>query len=130
MVAIPGMIILVRVVFHKNNKYYPQSFLDESQYKLSIIWKCYILIELMLLKAIMLIKQTNEENGDIYYYWYFLNKGFKFQQYVRNRCHDLLAMSMNLSNIAKYGYWFNWREWNIRNIKSKFDAMNLLEILI
>ena len=37
--------------------------------------------------------------------WYlsllvFLNKGFKFQTYVCNRCHDLLMLSMNLNNIA------------------------------
>ena len=32
--------------------------------------------------------------------WYFLNKGFKFQSCVCNRCYDLLMMSMNLSDIA------------------------------
>ena len=25
---------------------------------------------------------------DICYYWYYLNKVFKFQTYVCNRCHD------------------------------------------
>ena len=34
------------------------------------------------------------------YYWYFLNYSLKFQPNVCNRCHDLLMMSMNLSNIA------------------------------
>ena len=33
---------------------------------------------------------------DICHYWYFLNKGFKFQSYICNRCHDILMMSMNL----------------------------------
>ena len=37
---------------------------------------------------------------DIFYYWYFLNKGFKFQPYVRNRCHDLLMIPINLSGIT------------------------------
>ena len=46
----------------------------------------------------MLIRQANRKS-DICHYWYFLNKGFKFQPYVCNRCHDLLIMSMNLSNI-------------------------------
>ena len=46
----------------------------------------------------MLIRQANRKS-DICHYWYFLNKGFKFQPYVCNRCHDLLLMSMNLSNI-------------------------------
>ena len=36
---------------------------------------------------------------DICHYWYFLNKGFEFQQNVCNRCHDLL-MSMNFRDIA------------------------------
>ena len=31
---------------------------------------------------------------------YFLHKGFKFQLNVCNGCHDLLTMSMNLSDIA------------------------------
>ena len=37
---------------------------------------------------------------DICHYWDFLNKGFKFQENACNRCHDLLLMSMNLSDIA------------------------------
>ena len=34
------------------------------------------------------------------HYWYFLDKGFKFQSEVWNGCHDVLMMSMNLSDIA------------------------------
>ena len=37
---------------------------------------------------------------DICHYCYFVNKEFKFQLYVYNKCHDLLMMFMNLSNIA------------------------------
>ena len=33
-IEIPSMIIVVRAVFHENNKYYPQIFLDECLYKL------------------------------------------------------------------------------------------------
>ena len=32
-IEIHSMIIVARVVFHKNNKYYPQVFLDECLYK-------------------------------------------------------------------------------------------------
>ena len=35
---------------------------------------------------------------DVCHYWYFLN--YKFQSNVCNRCHDLLMMSVNLSDIA------------------------------
>ena len=34
MIEIPSMIIVVRAVFHIDNKYYPQVFLDECLYKL------------------------------------------------------------------------------------------------
>ena len=34
MIEIPSMIIVVRAVFHENNKYYPQVSLDECLYKL------------------------------------------------------------------------------------------------
>ena len=33
-IEIPRVIIVVRAVFHENNKYYPQVFLDECLYKL------------------------------------------------------------------------------------------------
>ena len=36
-IEIPSMIIVVRVVFHENNKYYPQVFWDEYLHKFWII---------------------------------------------------------------------------------------------
>ena len=33
-IKIPSMTTFVRTVFHENNKYYPQVFLDECLYKL------------------------------------------------------------------------------------------------
>ena len=37
MMEIRSMIIIVRAVFHENNKYYPQVFFDECLYKLEKI---------------------------------------------------------------------------------------------
>ena len=45
-------------------------------------------------------KTDQSKECDIWNYWYFLNKLLKLQPYVWNRCHDLLKMSMSLSNIA------------------------------
>ena len=45
-------------------------------------------------------KTAKSKECNIYHYWYFSNKEFKFQANVCKRCHDLLMMSMNLSNIA------------------------------
>ena len=33
-IEIPNMTIVVRAVFHENNKYYPNAFLDECMYKI------------------------------------------------------------------------------------------------
>ena len=45
-------------------------------------------------------KTSASKECDICHYWYFLNYSFKFQPNVCNRCHDLLMMSMNLSDIV------------------------------
>ena len=45
------------------------------------------------------INNTSESKECIIcHYWYFFDKGFKFQLHVYNGCHDLLTMSMNLIN--------------------------------
>ena len=45
-------------------------------------------------------KTKKSKKQNICHYWYFLNKWFNFQPYVQNRCHDLLMMSMNLSDVC------------------------------
>ena len=51
-------------------------------------------------EGIDLNKTNASKERDISHYWYVLNKGFKFQWYVCNKCCDLLMMSMNLNDIA------------------------------
>ena len=47
------------------------------------------------------INKTNESKEcDIFHYWYFLDKGFRFQSYAYNDGHDLLRLSINLNDIA------------------------------
>ena len=71
-------------------------------------------------------KTSASKECDVCHYWYFSNFSFKFQPNVCNRCHDLLMMSINLSDIA------------ILNIKgsdyrciisliSKNEAINLMQ---
>ena len=77
-------------------------------------------------KGIDLYKTSESKECDICRYWYFLNKGFKPQPNICNKCRDLLKMSMKLSNIT------------ILNIKgldycciisgiSKNEAINLMQ---
>ena len=71
-------------------------------------------------------RTSASKESDTCHYWYFLNYSFNFQPNVYNRCHDLLMISINLSDIA------------ILNIKgsdycciisliSQNDAINLLQ---
>ena len=45
-------------------------------------------------------KTSESKQCNVCQYWYLLNKGFKFQPKICNRCHNLLMMSMNLRDIA------------------------------
>ena len=45
-------------------------------------------------------KTSGSKECDVFHYSYFLNYSFKFQQNVCNRCHDLLMMSVSLSDIT------------------------------
>ena len=57
---------------------------------MNVYYKCYILIELPFRKELMLIKQVHQKSAIF----------FKFQPNVCNKCHDLLVISMNLSDMA------------------------------
>ena len=50
--------------------------------------------------GIVVNKTIASKERDVCHYWYFLNYSFKFQLNVCNRCHSLLMMSINLSDIA------------------------------
>ena len=69
-------------------------------------------------------KTSASKECDICHYWYFLNKGFKFQWNVCNRCHDLFMMSMNFSDIFIFNIKSVDYHCNISGI-SKSEAINL-----
>ena len=64
-----------------------------------IIEKLYY-VRIDVSNGISVNKTSASKECDTYQYWYFLYYSFKFQPNVCNRCHDLLTMSVNLSNIA------------------------------
>ena len=51
-------------------------------------------------KEIDVNKTTESKECDICHNWYFLNKGLKFQPDICNGSHDLLMISMSLSDNA------------------------------
>ena len=50
-------------------------------------------------EGIYVIQPRESKECDVCHYWYFLDKGIKFQLDVSNGRHDVLMMSINLSNI-------------------------------
>ena len=58
-IKIPVMVIVVRAVFHENDKYYSYVFLGDCLYKL---WKCFFRTELTLLKEMMLIRHVHQKS--------------------------------------------------------------------
>ena len=73
------------------------------------------------------INKTNaSDECDICHYWYFLDKGFKYETYLCNVCHDLMqkAMSFNdavIASIKLNGYRIQF--WYI----SKDDGINVMK---
>ena len=45
-------------------------------------------------------KTSASKECELCHYWFLKDVGFKFEEYVCNRCHDLLTMAYSLKNIA------------------------------
>ena len=98
------------------------------------------MIELTFLKELIVVRQTNQEsdiklfsfacltsiNSFTCHYWFFLNKGFKFQPNICNRGHDLLNMSRSLNNFAILNMKSANYCWVFGSI-SKREAINLMQ---
>ena len=46
------------------------------------------------------IKTSASKECELCHYWFFKDIGFKFEEHICNRCHDLLTMAYLLENIA------------------------------
>ena len=81
--------------------------------------------ELMFPRELMLTKKVHQKSV-IFIIWYVLNYSFKFQPNAGNRCHDLLMMSVNLSNITILNIKGSDYRCNISLISSN-EAINLMK---
>ena len=45
-------------------------------------------------------KTSASKECELCHYWFFKDVGFKFEEHVCNRCHDLLTMAYLLEDIA------------------------------
>ena len=48
----------------------------------------------------MLIRQIHQKNAIFAIIGIFLNKGFKYEPYLCNGCHDLMRKAMNFNDVA------------------------------
>ena len=47
------------------------------------------------------VNKTNaSKKCEVCHYWFFKNIGFKFQEHVCNKCHNLLIIAYSLKDIA------------------------------
>ena len=45
-------------------------------------------------------KTSASKECELCHYWFFKDFGFKFEEHVCNKCHDLLTMAHSLKDIA------------------------------
>ena len=45
-------------------------------------------------------KTSASKECELFHYWFLKDGGFKFEECICNRCHDLLTMAYSLENIA------------------------------
>ena len=87
------LIINIRCVLQKNEKLYPQIYLDESLYEL-VQMLIYNGIDI---SEVINIKKTNtSKECKICYYWYFKDIGFNYEPHLCNGCHGLMQKSLVL----------------------------------
>ena len=76
-------------------------YLENGWYKnklFFVYYKCSIMKELTFPKELMLIKQVHQKS--VIFVTIGISYSLTFQPNAFNRCHDLLMMPINLSNIA------------------------------
>ena len=89
--------IVIRCIFERDDKYYPQIFLNDSLLEIQMLE--YERIHD--LEGIDVYKSRDKSKEcDLCYYWYFLDKNFNYASYRCNCCHDMINLLNNsvLSN--------------------------------
>ena len=112
--------VVVRSVFEEVVKYHPQSFLDECLYEVQILQYDWIVIS----EGIDINKTNASKEYNICRHWYYLDKHFKNEPYLRNVCHDLMQKAINFNDFTivsvrrsdyRIYFWYN----------SKSDAIDI-----
>ena len=100
--------IIVRSVFEEDGKYYPQVFLDECLYEVSMLEYDRIDVSGRIDKN----KTNASKECDICSYCYFLDKSLKYEPYLCNGCHDLNQKAINFNDVAIVS--IKWNDYRIQ----------------
>ena len=57
-------------------------------------------ININISERVDLNKTSASKECEVCHYWFFKDIGFKFEEHVCNKCHDLLTMTNSLNDIA------------------------------
>ena len=77
-------------------------------------------------KGIDINKKNLSKECSICHYWYFLDKGFKYEPYLCNGCHDLMQKAMNFNDVAIVFIKGNYYRIHF-SYMSKDDAINIMK---
>ena len=86
--------VITRRAFSEGSKFYPQLFLGDALYELVKKMLQYKNIDVS--EGIDVNKTSASKKCELCHYWFFKDIGFKFEEYVCNKCHDLLKMAYSL----------------------------------
>ena len=89
--------MIIRSAFSQNGKFYPQLFLDDA-----LLWIIKMLRyqKIDVSDRIDINKTSASKECELCHYWFFKDIGFKFEEHVCNKCHDLLTIAYSLKDIA------------------------------
>ena len=90
--------VITRRAFSEGSKFYPQLFLGDALYEQVKKMLQYKNIDVS--EGIDVNKTSASKKCELCHYWFFKDIGFKFEEHVCNKCHDLLTMAYSLKNIA------------------------------
>ena len=73
------------------------------------------------------VNKTNaSKECGICHYWYFLDKYFKYEQYVCSGCHDSMQKAMNFNDVAIV--FVKWSDCRLHVwYMSKYEATNIMK---
>ena len=86
--------IIIRAIFAKDGKYYPQLFLDDGLYKNVSDERIDIS------DGIDVNKSDESKECTLCHYWYFLDKSFSYGPYLCGGCYNMMQKCNKLKNIA------------------------------